>query len=317
MSDKRLSLEQRLEQRGVSRRTFVKFCGVMAATLALPASMAPHIAEALAATAIRPPLVWLEFQGCTGDSESFLRASNPSVAQIVLETLSVNYHETLMVPSGAMAQKSLDDTLAQFHGQYIAVIEGSIPTANGGTYCVINGHSALEIVQQVCSGAAFTIAAGSCSSSGGLASAAPNPTGAVGVLQAVPGLKNYVSLPGCPINVTNLTALVVYYLTNHRLPDADSQGRPLFAYGHLIHDLCERRPHFDAKEFVLQWGDAHHRAGWCLYKMGCRGPETYNNCPTVKWNDGTNWPVGAGHPCVGCSNANFWDAMAPFYTPIS
>jgi hydrogenase small subunit len=316
MADAPTNLEKRLAQRGVSRRSFLKFCALMGATLAMPASFVPKIAEALSTNAVRPPLLWLEFQDCTGDSESFLRASNPNVAQILLETVSVNYHETLMVPSGQLATKSLNDTIAQYPGQYLVVVEGSIPTGANGAYCAIGGRRAVDIVRDVCSKAAATISVGSCSGSGGWPAAAPNPTGAAGVKQIIPGLTNYVNLPGCPVNVVNLAAVITSYLTNHALPACDAQNRPLFAYGYLIHDQCERRPHYDAGEFVRQWGDAGHKAGWCLAKMGCRGPETRSNCPAVKWNGGTSWPVGSGHPCIGCTTANFWDTESPFYVPL-
>ncbi len=335
------TLEQRLAQRGVSRRGFLKFCALMATTLALPAVEAPRIAQALglndlsaselkalglsaapqgaaqaAVAATRPPLVWLEFQGCTGDTESFLHTFNPSVSQILLETLSVNYHETLMVPAGKLALKGLEDTIAQYPGQYIVVVEGSIPHGENSPYCAIGGRSAEQILTETCSQAALVITTGTCSSWGGISAAQPNPTNAAGVKQILPGLRNHLSLPGCPMNVQNLTAVIVYYLTYGKLPDLDQDDRPLFAYGHLIHDLCERRPHYDRGEFVEVWGDEHHQAGWCLFKMGCRGPETMSNCPSVKWNEGTNWPVGAGHPCVGCTGINFWDAESPFYKPL-
>lgn len=315
MSESERSLEQRLEQRGVSRRAFLKFCGLMGAALALPASMTPRIVKALSTAAVRPNVVWLEFLSCTGDSESFLHAGNPTVAQILLETISVNYHETLMVPSGQMAVKSLDDTVAQYDGQYLAVVEGAIPPANSG-YCSIGGRSAQDIAARVCGHAAATISVGACSSNGGLPAAAPNPSGAMGIKQAVPGLANHINLPGCPMNVVNLTSVIVYYLTFHGPPERDSLDRPLSIYGGLVHDQCERRPHFDRGEFVAAWGDAGHRSGWCLFHMGCRGPDTRNNCPSVRWNDATNWPVGAGHGCVGCSVANFWDVETPFYTPL-
>jgi hydrogenase small subunit len=308
------SLVERLEQKGVSRRDFLKFCAVMTATLALPKTFAPAMAEKLSA-APRPPVVWLEFQDCTADSESFLRSGNPQVASILLETISLNYHETLMVPAGAMAEKSLQDTIAQYPHGYIAIVEGSIPAGRNSGYCMIGGRSAIDRVRQVCGSAALTISVGNCATSGGVPGAAPNPTRAMGVLQAVPGLTNYLALPGCPVNVVNLTAAIVYYLTNHALPPVDVQHRPLYAYGNLIHDYCPRRPHFDAGEFVTKWGDTSHRAGYCLYRMGCRGPQTYHNCPTAMWNDATSWDVQAGHPCIGCSEAGFWDHMTPFYRP--
>jgi hydrogenase small subunit len=89
--------------------------------------------------------------------------------------------------------------------------------------------------------------------------------------------------------------------------------RPLFAYGKLIHDACERRAHYDAGQYVEEWGDDGHRRGYCLYKVGCKGPVTYQNCPNVGWNEGTNWPIGCGHPCIGCAEPSFWDRMTPFY----
>ncbi|MEK6528677.1 MAG: hydrogenase small subunit, partial [Nitrospirota bacterium] len=136
--------------------------------------------------------------------------------------------------------------------------------------------------------------------------------GAVGVKKAVPNAK-VINLPGCPVNAENITATIVHYLTLGTLPLTDKLGRPYFAYGKRIHDNCERRAHYDAGQFVRTWGDDGHRKGWCLYEMGCKGPETFHNCPTVKYNEGTSWPVQAGHGCLGCSEPNFWDTMSPFY----
>ena len=300
-----------LARKGVTRRDFLKFCSAMAVTLALPPRYVPRIEAALVA-APRPPLVWLEFQDCAGNSEALLRASHPTVGEIVLDTLSVNYHETIMAPAGKSAIKSLDDTVAQSKGKYLVVVEGSIPTKDGGVYCTVGGKSALDIATTVCKNAAATIAVGACSFYGGWPAASPNPTGAVGVKDAVPGIA-LINLPGCPVNVVNLTATVVHFLTFGALPATDQFGRPLFAYGKRIHDNCERRAHFDAGQYVEEWGDDGHRRGWCLYKMGCKGPATFHNCPTVRYNEGTSWPIGSGHGCIGCSEIAFWDTMSPFY----
>jgi hydrogenase small subunit len=309
------TLGDRLAQQGVSRRQFLKFCGVMTATLALPAHYSGRVARALLQNP-RPPVVWLEFQGCTGDSESFLRTSQPAVDELLLDVLSLDYHETIMVPSGHMSQMSLNDTVTNFPGQYVCIVEGSIPLNGGGTYCMIHGRTALSIAQEVCSNALATIAVGTCAFVGGLAAAFPNPTGAVGIRDAVPGLQTLINLPGCPANAVNLTATIVHFLTFNRWPETDDQGRPKFAYDEEVHEECERKRHYDEKRFVLEWGDVGHRQGWCLLKMGCKGKRTHHNCPSVKWNDGTSWPVGAGHGCVGCAEANFWDEMSPFYVPI-
>jgi hydrogenase small subunit len=305
------SLYQGLIRRGVSRRDFMKFCSAIAATLALPAGAVTKIAEALE-KAQKPYVVWLEFQDCCGDSESTLRASSPTIASLVLDVISLEYHETIMAPSGKMAEKSLMDVVKNQKGKYIAIVEGAIPMKDDGVYCTVAGKSALASAREVCGNAAATIAVGSCAVWGGVASASPNPTGAVGVQEAVPGIT-VVNLPGCPMNVENLTATIVHFLTFGSLPLMDSRNRPLFAHGKRIHDNCERRGHFDAGQFVRRWGDEGHRKGWCLYEMGCKGPEAFFNCPTIKYNGGTSWPVQGGHPCMACAADHNWDTMFPMY----
>jgi hydrogenase small subunit len=310
-SDERGEIYRALTKRGVSRRDFMKFCSATAAALGLPFGYSAKIAEALE-KAQKPVLVWLEFQDCAGDTEQLLRATKPTAAELVLDVLSVDYHETIMAPAGHQAEKSLRDVVQNQKGKYLAVVEGSIPTAEGGIYCTVAGRTALDITREVCGNAMATIAVGTCATHGGWPAAQPNPTGAKGVKEVLPNAA-VINIPGCPMNSENLTATVVHFLTFGSLPPTDGLQRPLFAFGKRIHDNCERRSHFDAGQFVKAWGDEGHRQGWCLYEMGCKGPETYHNCPTIRWNDGTNWPVGSGHGCIGCSEPHFWDAMTPFY----
>jgi hydrogenase small subunit len=110
-----------------------------------------------------------------------------------------------------------------------------------------------------------------------------------------------------------VTATIVHYLTFGRVPALDYDGRPLFAYGARIHDQCPKRANFDAGQFVEQFDDEAARKGWCLYHVGCKGPATYSPCPIFLWNTRTSWPIGAGHPCLGCTERHFWDTMTPFY----
>ena len=315
MAESRNWFMEELERRGVSRRDFLGFCGVMTSVLALPKSVGAQIAEAIE-TKEKPTLVWLEFQDCAGNSESFLRAGRPNVADIILDVLSVDYHETIMAAAGHQAEEALAKVVEEKAGAYIVVVEGSIPTGANGAYCTIGGKAAVDIAREVCGGAAATIAIGTCAAFGGLPAAAPNPTGALSVADAVPGLQNLINLPACPANVENLVGLVVYYLTFNRFPALDKYRRPLFAYGKSIHDNCERRAHFDAGQYVEDWGDEGHRIGYCLYKKGCKGPVTFQNCPNIGWNENTNWPIGCGHPCIGCAEPDFWDKMTPFYSHL-
>lgn len=305
------SLLNSLIKRGVTRRDFMKFCTAMAATLALPSSFVSQIAEALEKKQ-KPYLVWLEYQDCAGDTEALLRASKPTVSELVLDILSLEYHETIMAAAGSQAEKSLMDVVKNHKGKYFVVVEGSIPLRDGGVYCCIGGKAAIDIAKEVCGNAFATIAVGTCAAFGGIPAANPNPTGAVSVKEAIPGIK-VVNLPGCPVNAENITATIVHYLTFGTLPTLDGLGRPYFAFGKRIHDNCERRAHFDAGQFVRRWGDEGHRLGWCLYEMGCKGPQAYQNCPTMKYNERTSWPVQAGHGCIACATPNFWDTMTPFY----
>jgi hydrogenase small subunit len=241
-----------------------------------------------------------------------LRSSHPDIAQIVLEVLSLEYHETIMAGAGKYAEAAAERVMKEEKGNYIAVVEGAIPTADGGVYCTIGGKTALQLVKELCLNAKATIAVGACAWDGGLVAASPNPTGAVGVQQAVPG-ATVVNLGGCPHNAENTAAVIVHYLTFGEMPALDQYNRPLFAYGRIIHDQCERRSHYDAGRFVQEWGDDGHRKGWCLYKMGCKGPEATYNCPNVRWNGQTSWPVKAGHGCIACASHRFWDTRSPFY----
>ena len=305
---------ERLEGKGVSRRDFMKFCTFLTATMGLSSSFVPQVAEVFAAPAQRPPVIWLHFGECTGCSEATLRSQYPYPDDLVLEILSVEYHETIMAAAGHQAEDQLKASVKKHEGKFICVVEGAIATNYNGGYGKISNRSFLEIAKDVCPKAAAVIAIGACATYGGIPAASPNPGGYKGVGDAL-GIKT-VNIAGCPPNPVNFIGTVVNYLLLGKLPELDELGRPLFAYGKTIHDQCPRRSHFENEEFVETFGSEEAALGYCLYKVGCRGPETYNNCPIAKFNDGTSWPVQAGHPCIGCSEPQFWDKFTPFYEEI-
>jgi len=289
--------EQRLH---LPRREFLQFCTTVAATLGLPAGAEAAVAKAIE-SAKRPPVIWLHFQECTGCSESLLRAEHPTLEKLILDVISLDYHETLMAAAGHQAEAARKASMAANKGKYILVIEGAIPTKQNGIYCKVGGHTAIDITKECAADAAAVIAIGSCASWGGMPATDPNPTGASSVAEILG--KPVVTIPGCPPSPYNFLATAVHFLTFGSLPAVDKLGRPLFAYGRLIHENCERRAHFDAGRFAMAFGDEGHRKGYCLYKLGCKGPETYANCPTLGFGDAgeVSWPVGCGHPCFGCS----------------
>src|SRR5215471_13726388 len=216
-----------LKARGVPRRRFIEFCSAMVATLALPDRYVAKVVEAVG-KAKKPVLVWVQFQDCAGNSESILRASHPTVLEVVLDLLSWEYHEIIMAGAGHQAEAALQRVVKEEKGKYLAVVEGSIPLADDGVYCTVAGKTALSISREVCTNAAATIAAGACAWYGGLVAASPNPTGAVGISRAVPEAK-VINLGGCPQNPANTAAVLVHYLTFGELPAVDQYNRPLFA----------------------------------------------------------------------------------------
>ena len=286
---------------GISRRDFMKFCAGVTATMGLPASVSWQIAEA-ATNPQRPPVIWLSAQACTGCTESLLRAEHPTVEQLILEAISLDYHETLNAGAGHQAEAARHHSMEQNKGKYILVVDGSIPLKDGGIYCQVAGRPVLDHLNELAAGAAAIIAIGSCSAWGGIPSSDPNPTEATAVSKIIKD-KPVVNIPGCPPNPYNFLATVLHFLTFGRLPELDAKNRPKFAYNRLIHENCERRAHFDAGRFAIKFGDEGHRKGWCLYKIGCKGPETFANCPAVLFGDvgAGSWPVGTGHPCFGCT----------------
>lgn len=305
------SLGHHLERRGVSRRDFVKFCGEMVVVLGLGSAVSPRVAKALAAVK-RPAVIWLQLQECTGCVESVLRTEAPTIGDLLLDVVSLDYNHTLMAGAGDAVERAKQESMKANAGEYLLVVTGSIPMNDGGIYTVVGGRTAHDLLVEAASGAKAILALGACAHWGSVQAARPNPTGAVGVRDIVKD-KPIVNIAGCPPIGDVVTASVVHYLTFGRLPAVDAEGRPLFAYGKRIHDQCPRRAHFDAGQFVGTFDDESARKGWCLYEVGCKGPATFSPCPIFQWNASTNWPIGAGHPCIGCTEPHFWDTMTPFY----
>ncbi|HQU83359.1 MAG TPA: hydrogenase small subunit [Pyrinomonadaceae bacterium] len=305
------TIQKAMEAKGYSRRDFLLFCGLATAAAGLELSGLTQVVEAFE-TKPRPPVIWLHFQECTCCSESFIRSTHPIVADVIFDTLSLDYTETLMAAAGKQAEKSRDDTIKNNQGKYILLVEGSIPLGNEG-FCMIGGKSAEQILKEAASGAAAVIAWGSCASNGCVQSAKPNPTTATPIHKVIN--KPVINVPGCPPIAEVMTAVVTHVLLFGKIPELDSQGRPKEFYSRRVHDTCYRRPYYDAGLFVEAWDDEAARKGYCLYKMGCKGPTTYNACSVTKWNGNLSYPIQSGHGCIGCSEAGYWD-NGPFYTQL-
>ncbi|EQL76655.1 quinone-reactive Ni/Fe-hydrogenase small chain, partial [Helicobacter pylori GC26] len=309
------NLQDEFKGAGISRRDLLKWAGMMSTALALPASFTPLTLKALE-VANRLPVIWLHMAECTGCSESLLRSADPTIDSIIFDYINLEYHETIMVASGFQAEKSLHDAIEKHKNNYILMVEGGIP--QGTEYFLTQGPNAetgAEECRKAAQHAAAIFAIGTCSSFGGVQAAYPNPSNAQPLHKIID--KPVINVPGCPPSEKNIVGNVLYYLMFGTLPKLDAYNRPSWAYGNRIHDLCERRGHFDAGEFVEHFGDENAKRGFCLYKMGCKGPYTFNNCSKLRFNSHTSWPIGAGHGCIGCSEPNFWDTMSPFEEPLA
>ena len=300
-----------MRRQGITRRSFLKYCSLTAAAMGLGPAFAPKIAHAMESKP-RIPVLWLHGLECTCCSESFIRSAHPLVKDVILSMISLDYDDTLMAAAGHQAEELLEQTIEKYDGQYVLACEGNPPLNEDGMYCIQGGIPYVEKLKHMADHCKAIVAWGSCASWGCVQAAKPNPTRAVPIHKVIRD-KPIVKVPGCPPIAEVMTGVLTYMIAFDRLPPLDRQGRPKMFYGQRLHDKCYRRPHFDAGQFVEKFDDDGARKGYCLYKVGCRGPETYNNCPIAKFNDGTSWPVEAGHPCIGCSEPNFWDNMTPFY----
>ncbi|WP_121626412.1 hydrogenase small subunit [Poseidonibacter antarcticus] len=307
---KEIDLIDIIDSEGINRRDFMKWVSATTATLMLPPMFAPLVAEATELMN-RVPVIWIELQDCAGNSEALLRSAAPTVDDLLFDVLSLEYQETLQAAAGHDADKQLEEAVEHFKGQYLLFVEGAIPMANNGQFGTIgaSGETFHDHLIRMANDSAAVVAVGTCATFGGIPAAAPNPTGAVGVMDLVKG-KPIVNIPACPANPANMVGVILHYVLTGQIPELDSLLRPKFAFGYRIHDNCERRAHFDAGEFVEEWGDEGAKNNFCLYKVGCKGPMTFNNCSIVRYNEGTNWPIGVGRGCIGCSEPDFWDKYA-------
>lgn len=125
-----------LSARGVSRRSFMKLCGAVAAAAGLSQLAAPQVAQALEKSVIGAtkgnlyPVIWIEGASCTGCTESFAQVETPDPASVVLELISLNYSETLSAAAGWSMEEAKEQTIHA--GGYILIYEGAVLEGWGG-----------------------------------------------------------------------------------------------------------------------------------------------------------------------------------------
>jgi len=318
--ERRETLWEAYLKRGLSRRTFLKGCVALTSLMGLSTDMVSKVVEAAESKPL-PVVIWLHGHECTGCDEAFIRSAAPLASDLVLTNIALEYDHLLSAACGEPFEYHLEETIKKYHGKYILAVEGAVSTTNNGTFCMSGGKPFVDTFRHAVEGAAAVVAYGTCAVSGGIQAAKPNPTGSAGVAY-FSGTKPVVNVPGCPPIPEVMTGVVMHLALFGKLPPLDSKGRPKQFFGNRIHDTCYRRPFFDAGMFADRYDDAGAKAGWCLYKLGCRGPETYSSCGNMRWCQGLSYPVQSGAACIGCTEDHFWDSGAglterlPKYGPL-
>lgn len=270
------------------------------------------------------PVISVQGQNCTGCVTSTLCSEYPSVKNILLQDiipgfkLDIIFHPNIMTASGNLAMEILEKAAAK--KGYVLIVDGAIPTDKNGIYCITgekNGKKTtiLEEILKLAPGAMLSIALGTCAAFGGIAAANPNSTGAksVGDIFSANNIKTpLINIPGCPPHPDWLFGTIEEILIKgmEKL-ELDDFKRPKIYYGKLIHENCPNRAYFDEGKFAKKPGDEG-----CLYELGCKGPITYADCPKRQWNTRTNWVIGCGAPCNGCTCPEYPDLLGDFYERI-
>jgi hydrogenase small subunit len=316
MKTDRMSIWDLARERGHSRRDFLQFCTWIAAAAGIHSSGLAQVVKAMESQP-RLPVLWFHFQECTCCSESFIRSPNPILSDIIFDMISLDYSETLQAAAGKQAEQALHEVMQNNKGNYLMAVEGSLPTGDDGIYCCIGGRTSVDIATEAAQGAKAIIAWGNCACYGCVQAAKPNPTGAAPAHEILSGAgKSIINVPGCPPIPRVMAGTLVHLLAFDRIPPLDNKGRPKAFYSRSVHDDCDRLPHYEVGRFVESFDDENARLGYCLYKLGCRGPETYNSCGLLGWNGGVGSHVAAGHGCLGCSEEHFWD-KGSFYEQVA
>jgi hydrogenase small subunit len=300
----------------ISRREFLKLCGLSGLTLGLSQSLLTEVVKALEeAAAGSPPVLWLHGSSDSGCSVSLLNSVHPSIAEVLLQLISLEFHQTVMAASGEMATSALEEALESQTGEFILVVEGAIPTGINGVYCTVGELEGIPMmivdwVKMLGAKAKAVVAVGTCASFGGIPAAAPNPTECknVGEIFQENGITTpLINIPGCPPHPDWIVG-TLFHVLRYGIPDLDTLGRPRLFFGKLVHDKCPERSHYDNREFAYKPGESG-----CRLLLGCRGPDAYADCPTRLWNGGVNWCVESGAACIGCTHPGFPDSVSPFY----
>lgn len=308
----------------ITRREFLSWALATPASLKTLDEFLPRLAQALEEAVKEYPILWLQASTCSGCSVSVINTIHPSIKNVILEQvlpghkLLLNYHGTLMAATGSLSTETAMEVMAKNKGRYVLVVEGAIPIQDGGMYGTIGEEAGRPITMKhwaetMGRDAMAVLAVGTCAAYGGLPAAAPNPSTSIGVLDFLGrcGITTpVINIPGCPCHpdwfIGTVAKILLYGMP--KPAELDSFGRLKLFYGRSIHNRCINRDYLDDGIFATKFGEEG-----CLLELGCKGPFTNADCPVRLWNGSVNWCIGAGAPCIGCTEKGFPDEHSPIY----
>ena len=315
MKEEQKLLKKQQKKSSISRRTFLKaFTGTVAG-IGISQMFNPVLVAALKKELENHPVLWIQGQSCTGCSVSLLNSVEPGIKQILLDIISLQFHPTVMASEGETALKNLYKIAEEYKGKFSLVVEGAIPMASNGKYCICGelDHkeiTMLDMTKDLGQKAGSVLAIGTCAAYGGIPAAKGNETGAAGVntVFKMSGIKTpVVNIPGCPPHPDWIVGSIAHLLTKG-LPKVDANGRPILFFGENIHENCSYLEYFEKDIYSKTFTD---KKG-CRMELGCSGPDTYADCFQRKWNNNMNWCV-ENAICIGCVEPGFPDESSPFY----
>lgn len=228
-------------------------------------------------------------------------------ADVLINYINLAYHPNLSPAAGETVVGVIEQVRQA--GNFILAVEGGIPTQFGGGACYAWSSGGVDVtfeaaVRDLAARASAVLCIGTCSSFGGIPAAPPNPTGVVSV-KTLTG-RSTINIAGCPPHPNWMIWAIVQLLQGNTIP-LDSSSRPTALYSSNIHENCPFKENGESNTFGVP--------NQCLKELGCRGENTRATCPTLKWNNGVNWCVGAGAPCIGCTNSAFPGTSALNHQP--
>ncbi len=283
-----------MKTRVINRRQFIKMTSGAVAAFGLSNLVLSKDFLFSRADASKPVVVWIEGQDCTGCTESVLSSLYPQAVDILLDTINLQYHETIMSGTGEVAETALQAAINE--GGYILVLEGSIPAADK-RYLKVAGKPVEDTFIEAAENASAIVAVGACATWGGIPRAGvTDGQGAEYYLEKYGLNKTLINIPGCPLHPVWFIETIVSYLNGENI-SLDSYKRPLKYFRRRVHATCPNKG-----------------SSKCLQNIGCKGKYTYSNCPSQKWNDGVNWCIGSKAPCAGCTEPDFYNKFSPLYS---